>query len=161
VMGDGWETARRRDDANDWVEVRLAAEGVIRQVELDTTHFKGNAPGWFRLTDAGGAELIPRTRLQPDTRHVFRVAAAAAATRVRVDVYPDGGFARLRLYGELTDQGGSRLVLNWYNRLPASHLAEVLEAEAGLPAADVAALAAARPVSDAAALPDPVARLLR
>jgi allantoicase len=159
VMGDGWETARRRDDANDWVEVRLAAEGVIRRVELDTTHFKGNAPGWFRLSDTGGAELIPRTRLQPDTRHQFRIAAAAPATRVRVDVYPDGGFARLRLYGELTAEGRARLGLNWYNRLPTGHLTAVLAAEAGLPAADAAALAAARPAGGAAALPDPVARL--
>jgi allantoicase len=161
VMGDGWETARRRDDANDWVEVRLAAEGVIRQAEVDTTHFKGNAPGEFRLSDAGGAELIPRTRLQPDTRHRFPVAVVARATRVRIDVYPDGGFARLRLYGELTAGGRSRLALNWYNRLPASHLSAVLEAEAGMPAAEAAALAAARPVSEPAALPAAVARALQ
>jgi len=160
VMGDGWETARRRDDANDWVEVRLAAEGVVRQVELDTTHFKGNAPGWFRLSNASGAEMVLRTRLQPDTRHLFRVAAAAPTTRVRVDVYPDGGFARLRLYGDLTAQGRSRLGLNWYNRLPAGHLAAVLEAEAGLPVADATALVAARPVRDTAGLPASVARLL-
>jgi allantoicase len=76
-------------------------------------------------------------------------------------VYPDGGFARLRLYGELTAEGRSRLGLNWYNRLPASHLTAVLEAEAGMSAADAAALAAARPVDAATALPDPVARLLR
>ena len=160
VMGDGWETARRRDEANDWVEVRLAAEGVIRRVELDTTHFKGNAPGWFRLSDAGGAELIPRTRLQPDTRHQFRVATAEPSSRVRVDVYPDGGFARLRLYGDLTADGRAQLGLAWYNRLPAGHLAAVLEAEAGVPEADAAALVAARPVDDAAALPPEVARLM-
>jgi hypothetical protein len=65
------------------------------------------------------------------------------------------------LYGELTADGRSRLALNWYNRLPASRLTTVLEAEAAVPAADAAALAAQRPVSDAAALPDPVARLLR
>jgi allantoicase len=160
VMGEGWETARRRDDGNDWVSLRLAAKGVIRLIELDTTHFKGNAPGWFRLSDAGGVELIPRTRLQPDTRHVFRVAAAAPATRARLDVYPDGGFARLRLYGDLTAQGRSRLGLNWYNRLPAGHLTAVLQAEAGLPTADATALVAARPVSDTDALPAPVARML-
>ena len=208
VMGDGWETARRRDEANDWVEVRLAGEGVVRRVELDTTHFKGNAPGWFRLSDAGGTELIPRTRLQPDTRHLFRVPpapttevplsraaapepttevplsraaapepttgasaavpttgaaafpAAGPITVVRVDVYPDGGFARLRLYGDLTAEGRSRLALNWYNRLPASHLTAVLEGDLGLPASEAAALAAARPVTDGAALPPPVAALL-
>ena len=44
-MGDGWETARRRDDGNDWVQIQLATAGVIRLAELDTTHFMGNAPG--------------------------------------------------------------------------------------------------------------------
>ena len=164
VMGDGWETARRRDDANDWVEVRLAAEGVVRQVELDTTHFKGNAPGWFRLS-SGDTELIPRTRLQPDTRHRFRVAGldsgASPVDWVRVDVYPDGGFARLRVYGDLTAAGRERLGLNWYNRLPADHLGAVLQAEAGMSADEAATAAAGRPVTDAAGLPAAAARLVR
>ncbi len=146
TMGEGWETARRRDDANDWVEVRLAAEGVVRQVELDTTHFKGNAPGWFRLS-SGETELIPRTRLQPDTRHRFRVGPSSPVDRVRVDVYPDGGFARLRVWGDLTARGRERLALNWYNRLPADHLATVLRAEAGMSADEAATVAAARPVT--------------
>jgi len=153
TMGEGWETARRRDDANDWVEVRLAAEGVVRQVELDTTHFKGNAPGWFRLS-SGDIELIARTRLQPDTRHRFPVGPASPVDRVRVDVYPDGGFARLRVWGDLTARGRERLALNWYNRLPADHLAAVLRAEAGLSADEAVAVAAARPVTDPAGLPD-------
>jgi allantoicase len=169
TMGDGWETARRRDTANDWVEVRLAAEGTVRQVELDTTHFKGNAPGWFRLSARSGdgtdTELIARTRLQPDTRHRFRVAGsnggAGPVDRVRVDVYPDGGFARLRVWGDLTARGRERLALNWYNRLPAGHLAAVLRAEAGLSADEAASVAAARPVTDAAALPAAVAHLVR
>ena len=127
-MGEGWETARRRDDANDWVEVRLAAPGTVRLLELDTTHFKGNAPGWFRLS-SGDVELIPRTRLQPDTRHLFRVRSADAVDRVRVDVYPDGGFARLRVWGQLTTEGREQLGLRWYNRLPAAHLGQILAGE--------------------------------
>lgn len=112
VMGDGWETARRRDGANDWVSVRLAEEGVVRQVVVDTTHFLGNAPGWFRLT-GDCVELIGRTRLQPDTRQRFRVTADAPVREVRLDVYPDGGFARLRVYGELTPAGRERLEAAW------------------------------------------------
>jgi allantoicase len=108
VMADGWETARRRDDGNDWVTVRLAAEGRVRLVELDTSYFLHNAPGWARLRGrASGAwfDLLSRTRLQPDTRHRFPVHEARAATAVRLDVYPDGGMARLRVYGEMTDAG--------------------------------------------------------
>ena len=105
-MGEGWETARRRDDGNDWVLVRLGLPGVVTVAELDTSHFKGNAPGWARLTCGDDlstvdswVELLPRTRLQPDTRHRFLVSRAEPATHVRLDVYPDGGMARLRLLG--------------------------------------------------------------
>lgn len=112
-MGEGWETRRRRDDGNDWAVVRLAGEGVVRFAELDTTHFKGNAPGWAALS-AGVPDqwvpLLPRTRLQPDTRHRFRVPAAVATTHVRLDIYPDGGMARLRLHGSLTESGRTVLI---------------------------------------------------
>ncbi|MGH3425719.1 MAG: allantoicase, partial [Nocardioidaceae bacterium] len=93
VMGEGWETARRRDDGNDWVEFGLAGTGTVRLAELDTTCFKGNAPGWASLHgcadgDNAWGELLPRTRLQPDTRHRFLLAATAQVDRVRLDVYP-------------------------------------------------------------------------
>jgi allantoicase len=105
-MGEGWETARRRDAGNDWVTVHLGLPGVVRMVELDTSYFKGNAPGEAELTgyapDGAAFPLLPRTRLQPDTRHRFAVEALDEAVRVRLDVYPDGGLARLRLLGTPT-----------------------------------------------------------
>jgi len=117
VMGDGWETARRRGGGNDWVVLRLAAAGTVRVAELDTTHFKGNAPAWAAVQASGDAEswfpLLPKTRLQPDTRHRFLIADAAAATHVRLDVYPDGGMARFRLYGVLTADGRAALDRRW------------------------------------------------
>jgi allantoicase len=124
-MADGWETARRRDEGNDWVTVRLAAAGAIEVAELDTTYFVGNAPGWARLTgvDAGDGdigdsaawpELLPRTRLQPDTRHRVRLPdAGRSVTHVRLDIYPDGGMARLRLLGTLTPAGRGALERRW------------------------------------------------
>jgi allantoicase len=107
-MGDGWETARRRDDGNDWAVVALAGAGQVRLAELDTSHFLHNAPGWAslrgRLAGSGDwFELLARTRLQPDTRHRFRIDDALPATEVRLDIYPDGGMARLRLFGELVE----------------------------------------------------------
>ncbi|TIC89137.1 allantoicase [Nocardioides sp. GY 10113] len=111
-MGDGWENARRRDDGNDFVEVRLAGRGVVRRLELDTSYFVGNAPGWASVTGRGpdgDVDLLPRTRLQPDTRHVFVVEGTAGAATpvesVRLDVFPDGGMARLRVWGELVAAG--------------------------------------------------------
>ncbi|WP_163505636.1 allantoicase [Fodinicola acaciae] len=106
VMGEGWETARRRDDGNDWVTVGLAAPGRVRLAELDTSHFKGNAPGFATLRGLAGeksVELLPRTRLQPDTRHRFLLDSAEVVSEVRMDVFPDGGMARLRLIGAIAD----------------------------------------------------------
>jgi allantoicase len=137
VMGEGWETARRRDDGNDWVEVALAAPGRIMLAELDTTHFKGNAPGEAQLGGANGADahwlqLLPRTRLQPDTRHRFPIAVPAAVERVRMDVFPDGGMARLRLWGRPSAEAVERLVRRWYESLPEDQAARALE-ESGAP----------------------------
>jgi allantoicase len=122
-MGEGWETSRRRDGANDWVEVRLAARGVVRVAELDTTWFLGNAPGAAALSaydgdgdPAGGAPwrpLMERTPLQPDTRHRVLLPDGGPATHVRLDVFPDGGMARLRLWGSPTDDGLATLRARW------------------------------------------------
>jgi allantoicase len=127
VMGEGWETARRRDDGNDWVELALAGPGVVRLAELDTSHFVGNAPGWASLRGMDdGTELLARTRLQPDTRHLFRLPTAPEVTGVRLDVFPDGGLARVRLYGELSAKGLVAIGLRWLNSLPDAQARQVL-----------------------------------
>jgi allantoicase len=113
VMGEGWETARRRDSGNDWVRVRLAGEGVARLVEIDTSYYLFNSPGAATLTgiraDGTEVELLPRTTLRPDTRHRLPIPVAEPVTEVRLDVYPDGGVARLRVIGTLTDAARDRL----------------------------------------------------
>lgn len=157
VMGEGWETARRRDDGNDWVEVRLAAEGVVRQAEIDTSHFVGNAPGWVSLTgrtlDRGTVELLPRTRLQPDTVHVVRIAPHPAVASARIDVFPDGGLARLRLRGRLTAAGREGLATRWFDRLPGEQAVEVLRTDGGLDRDAAVTLVASRPITSVTVLP--------
>ncbi|MET8329036.1 allantoicase [Streptomyces sp. NPDC005181] len=123
-MDDGWETRRRRDKGNDWIRYRLAEQSEIRAVEIDTACLKGNSAGWAGLSvrdgesgdaDAGDGtggewtELLPRTRLQPDTNHRFVLPEAVRATHVRLDIFPDGGISRLRLFGSLTAEGATRL----------------------------------------------------
>jgi allantoicase len=114
-MGDGWETKRRRGPGHDWSIIRLAKRGTITRIELDTDHFKGNAPGKCMLeyTDVGDGsfsankakwkELMMETPLEPHTRHLWYEFDSAAATHVRLNIYPDGGVARLRLFGTLSD----------------------------------------------------------
>ncbi len=165
VMGEGWETSRRRDDGNDWVELALAGPGVVRLAELDTSWFVGNAPGAASLRGydaragqqpADAALLLPRQRLQPDTRHRFRLADGPEVTHVRLDVHPDGGMARVRLWGELSARGRGDLALRWYNLLPAAHLTALLGAR-GMTVADAESVVKDRPVSSRGALPDAVA----
>jgi allantoicase len=112
-MADGWENSRRRDDGFDYATFGLAAAGVVGQVEIDTSYFVGNAPGSARLLGAvwgadeslsavQWAELLPPAELRPDTRHRFLVEPAEPVTHVRLEVFPDGGLARLRVLGEIT-----------------------------------------------------------
>lgn len=124
-QAEGWETARRRDSGNDWAVIELAAQGVPALIELDTTNLLFNAPGETRILgidhqgpeplpsadNAAWFELLPKTTLQPDTPHRFRLTLAdRPATHVRVDIYPDGGIARLRVLGSLT--AGAERALN-------------------------------------------------
>ena len=114
-MGDGWETKRRRGPGHDWSVVRLAARGTIHRIEIDTDHFKGNAPESASVEtrdgdadpaelggDAGWESLLPRTRLQPHARHIFdELAPPRPATHARLRIWPDGGVSRLRLVGRV------------------------------------------------------------
>jgi allantoicase len=117
TMGEGWETSRRRDAGNDWVQVHLASQGVLTFTELDTSYFIGNAPGSARLSGRDGDgewfELLPQTELQPDTRHRFVVDDDRPVTEARLDIHPDGGMARLRLFGRLTPEGLRRVSERW------------------------------------------------
>lgn len=140
VMSEGWETSRRRDDGNDWVELSLAGPGTVELAELDTRHFVGNAPGWARLTGidarvhdladrSAWVELMPRERLQPDTPHRFILSPHQEVTHVRMDIYPDGGMARLRLWGDLSADGRDALSRLWYDALPADHVRQIEEVD--------------------------------
>jgi allantoicase len=124
-MAEGWENARRRGSGNDYVIVALAAPGVLRDVEIDTSCFVGNAPDRVRLlaADARRAagpgipesawlEVLGETRVQPDTRHRYLVAGQVVATHVRLDVLPDGGLARLRINGEILAEALAELRLH-------------------------------------------------
>ena len=158
IMGEGWETARRRDDGNDWVLVRLAGAGIVRLAELDTMYFKGNAPGAASLSGfdglAGGDiddpeawfEIMPRRDLEPDTRHRFLIPEARRATHVRMDIYPDGGMARLRLFGALAPEGRSELGVRWFNALSEKAALAAL-VDAGLGQDQAQGLVASRPLS--------------
>jgi len=170
-MGGGWETARRRDDSNDWVTVGLACPGIVGLAELDTSYFIGNSPGAARLTGCleradpsqpgSWTELLAVTTLQPDTPHRFVLPSGGpGVSEVRLDVYPDGGMARLRLWGKPTSEGRKVLGRSWFDALPPDQAVAVLEA-AGAYQDEARALVGARPLlGSSTALPVSVSHLL-
>jgi len=113
-MGDGWETRRRRGPGNDWLITKLACAGKIQRVLIDTCHFKGNFPESFHLetthtrrdditaSDIHWQPLIARTKLLAHTEHYFQneiLDNTHPFTHVRLNIYPDGGISRLRVWG--------------------------------------------------------------
>ena len=118
-MGDGWETRRRREPGHDWCILALGLPGRVRRIEVDTAHFKGNFPDRCSLQAvalppgsqdvlAGAAEqwpiLLPEMRLAADAVHRFEQDCRdlGVVTHVRLNLFPDGGVSRLRLWGEAT-----------------------------------------------------------
>ena len=102
-MHDGWETKRRRGPGHDTATVRLACEGTLREVEIDTSFFRGNYPTEASVEAYVGnhwEEVVPRSPLGPHASHRFPVTVTTAV--LRLHIYPDGGVARLRAWGRPT-----------------------------------------------------------
>lgn len=118
-MGDGWETRRRREPGHDWLILALAHPGIIDRVEVDTAHYKGNYPDSCSLqaamvehaTDNSlvaaamfWPELLPPQKLQADHIHQFDkklLTLKTPVSHVRLNIFPDGGVSRLRLFGRM------------------------------------------------------------
>lgn len=125
---DGWETRRFRpidgvapgpdSTIHDWCLIRLGLPGVIRGIVVDTAWFRGNYPASCAihateiddpldlraLETATWTELLPRSPLQGDTKNMFEIDSRARFTHLRLEIYPDGGVARLRIHGDAVPQ---------------------------------------------------------
>ena len=121
-MGDGWETRRRREPGNDWIIVALGHSGRVESLLIDTAHYKGNFPDRCSiqgaLVTAGTIDalatqsmfwesLLPEQKMAADAEHEFQaeVADIGPISHVRLNVIPDGGVSRLRLYGKIAKEG--------------------------------------------------------
>ena len=117
-MGDGWETRRRREPGNDWCIIALAHPGVVEKIEVDTCHFKGNYPDACMLQAAlmeGGTDtslitqsmfwpiLLPQQKCQMDHQHFYaqEIQSLGKISHIRLNIFPDGGVSRLRVWGKL------------------------------------------------------------
>lgn len=116
-MGDGWETKRNRTPNNrDWVILKLAVPGHVERVLVDTCHFKGNYPDRCSIEACVSKNdedvindkvewqlLLPEQKLSADHEHNYEseLRKLEAVTHVRLNIFPDGGVSRLRLFGTI------------------------------------------------------------
>ena len=116
-MADGWETRRRREPGNDWGIVALAKPATVDEIVIDTKFFKGNYPDTFSICTTcidepddktlieqsnSWDQLISRKKLEMNQIHVFKKSELLhqdPITHIRIDIFPDGGIARLKLIG--------------------------------------------------------------
>ncbi len=114
---DGWESRRRRTPGHDWCIVLLGMRGVVRGVNVDTRHFTGNHPSHCsidaldsagpltpRVRAAEGAPwttVLPKSELGGDSSNLFPIADVRPWTHLRLNIFPDGGVARLRVFGDV------------------------------------------------------------
>jgi allantoicase len=114
---DGWESRRRRTPGFDWCLIRLGLPGRLRGVVVDTSHFKGNYPEQCSieactmdghpdveqlLSESNSwTEVLAQSPLKGDSQNPFAIENTQRFTHLRLKIYPDGGVARLRVYGEV------------------------------------------------------------
>jgi len=113
---DGWESRRKRSPGYDHCVIRLGVPGVLKGVDIDTSFFTGNFPPQASIeacvseddVPAGGwTEILGQVDLQGDTHHYLDIDDDSEWTHVRLNIYPDGGIARLRLFGMVRPDFGT------------------------------------------------------
>jgi allantoicase len=114
---DGWESRRRRTPGFDWCIIRLGLPGTIHGVVVDTRFFRGNYPEQCSLEACAidgnpdvetltsetipWREVLPISDLKGDSQNPFTIRKSGRVTHLRLKIFPDGGVARLRVYGEV------------------------------------------------------------
>jgi allantoicase len=107
---DGWESRRRRTPGHDYCIIRLGIAGVVRGLDIDTSFFTGNYPPEASVDacvsdddvpERGWEPLLPKTKLSGDSHHFIAIDNEQSWTHLRLNIYPDGGVARLRVFGEV------------------------------------------------------------
>ena len=107
---DGWESRRKRTPGHDHCIVRLGIPGVVHGIDIDTSYFTGNFPPYASIDtcvsdedvpNGGWSEILEKTELNADAHHFLDIGGDSIVTHLRLNIYPDGGIARLRVYGEV------------------------------------------------------------
>ena len=109
---DGWETRRRRTKGFDYLIIKLGKPGKIRSIDIDTAYFSGNQPTQASLeacfskknnpnNKSNWIQILNKKKIGPNKNHNFKIKNQSIFTHVKLNIYPDGGVARLRIFGEI------------------------------------------------------------
>ena len=114
---DGWESRRKRTSGHDYLIIKLGKAGSIKKVNIDTSHFNGNQPSMVSLEGCYSKSndiknfkwknLISKKKIKANSHHLFSSSSKAICTHVKLNIFPDGGIARLRLYGNISKKNDS------------------------------------------------------
>ena len=120
---DGWETRRKRTKGHDYLILKLGKPGKISKVDIDTSYFNGNQPSKVSLEACYCKKKIPakdfkwftilkKKTTNPNKHHFFKINNRSIFTHIKLNIYPDGGVARLRVYGsmEIKKKFGKKIV---------------------------------------------------
>jgi allantoicase len=108
---DGWESRRKRTAGHDFIIIKLGKPGTIKKVDVDTSHFNGNQPAMVSIEGANSNSnkinqlkwqpLLSKKKTKANSHHYFTVNSNKVFTHIKFNIFPDGGVARLRLYGSI------------------------------------------------------------
>ena len=108
---DGWESRRKRNEGHDFIIIKLGKPGTIKKVDVDTSHFNGNQPAMISIEGANSNSnkinqlnwqpLLSKKKTKANSHHYFTVNSNKVFTHIKFNIFPDGGVARLRLYGSI------------------------------------------------------------
>ena len=111
---DGWESRRKRTSGHDFLIIKLGKSGSINKVDVDTSHFNGNQPSMISLEgcysksknikDLKWKTLIGKKKTKANSPHMFKSSSKSIFTHIKLNIFPDGGVARLRLYGSISKE---------------------------------------------------------
>ncbi len=115
---DGWESRRKRISGHDYIVLKLGRPGKISKVDIDTSHFNGNQPSMVSIDGANSnsnkinqfewTPILPKKKVKANSHHFFSLKKDKVFTHIKFNIFPDGGVARLRLYGSIAKSKKSK-----------------------------------------------------
>jgi allantoicase len=113
-MESGWmdgSLEEKRTAGHDFIIIKLGKPGTIKKVDVDTSHFNGNQPAMISIEGANSNSnkinqlnwqpLLSKKKTKANSHHYFSVNSNKVFTHIKFNIFPDGGVARLRLYGSI------------------------------------------------------------